>query len=929
MKCPKCQSDNPESASFCADCGTQIPSAKNIEVTATIETPKEGLTTGSTFTGRYQIIEEIGKGGMGSVYKVQDTKIKEKIALKLIKPEIAKDKKTIERFNNELRLARKIRHKNICQMFDLGEEKGTHFITMEFVPGQDLKGLIRQTGQLAVGTTINIAKQICHGLTEAHKLGVVHRDLKPSNIMINKQGDVRIMDFGIARSLEARGITGAGVMIGTPEYMSPEQVEGKGVDQQSDIYSLGIILYEMVTGQLPFEGDTPLSIAMKHKSEEFIAPRILNPLIPEDLDELIIKCLEKEKANRYKSVEYLLRDLDSLEKKSPLKQRVVPKRKPLTSKEITVKFNLRKLLIPAFIVIILITIAGYFSLRPGRIDTDIQIGMTKQISYETGLELDPNVSPDGKMVALATGPLGRTHLVVRQVVGGRTLEITEDFQRNQRWPQFSPDGTQIAFYSEGSIYIVPALGGIPKRIIEKKSNSSAYSPAWSPDRKKIAYVQNDSINIFYLDSEESEKIIDAKEAHCLNWSPDGSKIAYVLGNLAFVFSEFDIPEALYPVIGNKAPSSIHIVSLSNKNSVQVTNDEHLNVSPVWTPDGKHILFISDRGGARDIYVASLRSSGKPKTPPTRLTTGLDTHTISISKDGQKLAYSVFDYTSNVWSIEIPKKGTVSVSKAQPVTIGNQIVEAMDISHDSQWLAYDSNLRGSMNIYKMPAAGGEAVQLTSHPRDDFIPCWSPDGKRIVFHSFRQGSRDIYCMTNNGESVQPLTNYPSHERSPDWSSDGSKVIFFSDKTGHNEVYVISSDETGWGEPQQITFEGGTFPKWSPVGNSIVYISDDSLKIISYDDEKTRTLVSAQDILNFPSPKFCAWSLDGKIIYYMAQDQLSNVSIWAVPVLGGEPELKIIFDDPFQRLGLFNFSTDGQRIYFSLRINESNVWIMDLVL
>jgi len=350
-KCPKCQSDNPGTATFCADCGTQLQSPGDIEVTETIEAPKEELTTGSTFAGRYRIIEELGKGGMGKVYKVHDTKINEKIALKLIKPEIAKDKKTIERFSNEMKLARRIRHKNICQMFDLGEEHGTHFITMEFVTGQDLKGLIRQSGQLAVGTTINILKQICEGLSEAHKLDVVHRDLKPSNIMIDRDGNVRIMDFGIARSLEAKGITGAGVMIGTPEYMSPEQVEGKEIDQRSDIYSLGVILYEMVTGRVPFEGDTPFTIGMKHKGELPQNPKELNPQISDDLNHLILRCLEKEKEKRYLNTDEVLSELERIENGIPTTERIVPAKRPLTSREITVQFSLKKLFFPALIVI--------------------------------------------------------------------------------------------------------------------------------------------------------------------------------------------------------------------------------------------------------------------------------------------------------------------------------------------------------------------------------------------------------------------------------------------------------------------------------------------------------------------------------------------------------------------------------------------------
>lgn len=354
-KCPKCDSDNLDTSRFCAECGTQLQPSEEIPAspTKTLETPIEKLTTGSTFAGRYQIIEELGKGGMGKVYRALDKKLNEEVALKLIKPEIASDEKTLERFRNELKLARRIAHKNVGRMYELLEEKGTHYITMEYIPGQDLRGLIRQTGQLAIGSSISIAEQICEGLAEAHRLGVVHRDLKPSNIMIDKEGNVRVMDFGIARSLRTRGITGAGIMVGTPEYMSPEQAESKEVDQRSDIYSLGIILYEMLTGQLPFEGDTPLAVAMKHKSEMPRNPKDLNPQISDELSQIILKCLEKGKEKRYQSTGEVRAELSGIEKGIPTTEREIPRRKPITSKEITVTFGLKKLFIPALAIIVL------------------------------------------------------------------------------------------------------------------------------------------------------------------------------------------------------------------------------------------------------------------------------------------------------------------------------------------------------------------------------------------------------------------------------------------------------------------------------------------------------------------------------------------------------------------------------------------------
>lgn len=362
-KCPKCQTDNPDDSKFCKECASPLPGIKEAMHTKTLETPTEELKRGSVFAGRYEIIEELGKGGMGRVYRVFDKKVDGEIALKIVKPEIASDKKTVERFRNELKLARNITHKNVCRMYDLNEDAGIHYITMEYVPGGDLKRFIRRSKQLGIGTVLSIAKQICDGLVEAHRLGVVHRDLKPNNIMIDDDGNARIMDFGIARSLSAKGITGKGIMMGTPEYMSPEQVEGKEVDQRSDIYSLGIILYEMVTGQLPFEGETPLSIAMKHKGEIPKDPKDINPQISDDLSQLILMCLAKGKEERFQSTDQLFSELSNIQRNIPTTQKGISRKRALTSKEITVTFSGKKVFIPAFVVMV-IALVGLFLWHP-------------------------------------------------------------------------------------------------------------------------------------------------------------------------------------------------------------------------------------------------------------------------------------------------------------------------------------------------------------------------------------------------------------------------------------------------------------------------------------------------------------------------------------------------------------------------------------
>ena len=315
MRCPKCDNDNPSESRFCSRCGGSLEAAPTTPFpAATREIPGKctpSFDPGSSFGARYKIVEEIGCGGMGVVYKAIDGELGRVVALKMIRPELTRDPGIVERFKQELLLAREISHENVIRIHDLGEADGIKFISMKYVDGSSLKELIRAAGRLNVDRALSITRQVCLALIAAHKQGVIHRDLKPQNIMLDRSGTAVVMDFGIARAVGVDETIARGLVVGTPEYISPEQARGMPGDERADIYALGCVLYEMLTGRGPFIADSAQAVMEKHMSEDPGPPSDLDPDLPHGIDEIVLTCLSKDPAKRYASAEDLLRSLEA------------------------------------------------------------------------------------------------------------------------------------------------------------------------------------------------------------------------------------------------------------------------------------------------------------------------------------------------------------------------------------------------------------------------------------------------------------------------------------------------------------------------------------------------------------------------------------------------------------------------------------------
>jgi Tol biopolymer transport system component/serine/threonine protein kinase len=863
----------------------------------------------------YKIIEKLGGGGMGVVYKAHDEKLDRFVALKFLSPHLSADEEVKQRFMAEAKAASALDHTNICTVFEIQEtEDGQMFIAMAFYDGETLKKKMEQDPP-NIDETIKIGIQIAEGLSKAHSRSIIHRDIKPANVMVTEEGLVKIVDFGLAKIADAR-ITKTGWTLGTAAYMSPEQARGETVDNRTDIWSLGVILYEMATGQSPFKGENAQSVIYSILNDAPTPPTMVHGEIPAELESVIVRCLEKDRENRFS---------DTGEVGAELKKVIQQISGPDTGTAVMVRKipqpNIKTRVISAAAVVTAVVVVAYFIFQlffGTQPIEELKIGRATQVTHSPDLEIDPVISPDGKIIAYAAGVEGEMDIYVRQVSGGRAIALTADMPGSHRWPQWSPDGMRIAFQSSNKAYVVPALGGAPRILIEDVTHLSL---AWSPEGMLIAHEQNNSLLIRDLGTEGTEKILEAHDPHSLSFSPDGSLLTYVSGNPDFIRGN---------ILGNIAPSSVWVVPLSGGEPDQIREAQHLNTSPVWTPDGKHILFISDQDGNRDVYQLELDDSGKPVRPPVRLTTGLDAHSIDISRDGKFLVCSKFNYKTNIWSLRIPAGGSIAAAEAKPVTNGNQAIEGHHVSIDGEWLVFDSNRAGNQDIYKMPVSGGEPMQLTTHPSNDYYPALSPDGQEIAFYSLRNGNRDVFVMSADGGSLQQVTQHEADDIEPDWSPDGNQLVFFSARTGQDELYVVARKDkkSPWESPRQVTTEGGSHAKWSPDGSMIAYVHTGRLQLYSLEESRTRLLFLTEDSTKIPYPLFLDWSADSRAVFFKGFDSKRNASFWSVPVTGGAPRLLVRFGDPSQRSARSEFTSDGRNLFFTITENESDIWLLELL-
>jgi Tol biopolymer transport system component/predicted Ser/Thr protein kinase len=792
--------------------------------------------------GHYQILEKLGEGGMGVVYKARDTHLDRVVAIKVLPPERVTDPQRKARFVQEAKAASALNHPHIVHIYDIDQQEGVDFIAMEHVDGKTLDELIPRKG-MRLNQALKHAVEIADALAAAHDAGIVHRDLKPGNVMVSQKGQVKVLDFGLAKLTEAvivgddeptrtmKPTTEEGTIVGTVAYMSPEQAEGRRVDARSDIFSFGAVLYEMLTGRQPFQEESKTSTlgAIIHKE-----PAPLGAEIPPQLSRIITRCLRKDPERRFQLMKDLRVELEELKEESDsgvLGAATAPAQTRRGTWAV----------VALVAVVAVVAAAAWLWLSRSRNAVPETTLASVPLTSFPGAEASPSFSSDGNYVAFAWNGAQQDNfdIYVRMIGSGepirRTTDAADDFS-----PAWSPDGKQIAFLrnlgsSRLAVILMPPFSGAERRLADVQGTPGNYSGqmtlAWHlPEGKHLAVRDGRALVLVSVETGEKQPLT-TPPATAFDFdpafSPDGRSLIFARGNVQ--------ASDLYRL-------SLDADITPRGEPTALTAGMGVTAHPVWTADGREIVFSA---GVFALSLWRMPEAG-PGTPHRMTSAGEASMQPAISPDGHRLAYSKWVIDHNIYRLDITG-GEAAGRRPDRLIVSSQQEYDPEFSPDGTKVAFESDQSGFPEIWVCNGDGANAVKVTTMGGSlTGTPRWSPDGQSLVFDSRPQGQSDIFVVAASGGKPRQLTTNPATDQVPSWSPDGKWIYFSSNRSGRNEVWKIPAGPTSVAEEAiQVTRNGGHRPFGSADGKSVYYYNANSGSLwrVPVDGgEETRVVESA---------------------------------------------------------------------------------------
>lgn len=908
----------------------------------------------NTSLGHYEIRSQLGAGGMGEVYLAHDIRLGRSVALKLLPAEFTKDESRLRRFQQEARAASALNHPNILTIFEIGEVDGINFIATELIEGETLREHMER-GETKLFEMLEIAAQSASALAAAHQAGIAHRDLKPENIMIRRDGIVKVLDFGLAKLTADHPVAGdtqaptrfktdPGTVVGTASYMSPEQARGIAVDARTDVFSLGVVLYEMVAGCLPFPGSTSSEVLTSILSEKEAQPLArFSRDVPTELERIVSKALRKDREERYQTAKDLLSDLKSLKRRLTFEaelERSVPPQLSSTARRATnregadetaeqlaasttdlepghprssaeyilteIKQHKKGLvLVLGAVVLALLGLGAFviFTFVPRRNSTTLSaVPSATKIARltSTGRASHAAISPDGRYVVHVAIENGQESLRVRQVNTTSDVQIVPPADVQYAELTFSRDGDFIYYVVSKKnsptnlLYQIPVLGGAPRKLIEDVGSAVTLSP----DGQQLAFIRDfpsqgeQALIIVNADGMNERKLAARKLPNflkSLSWSPNGKTLACAAGSFVPSYNSYVVE-----------------VSLETGKEKPISSQPWLFVGQVaWLADGSGLILDASEQGSASFDSNQIWYLSYPGGEARRLTTDLNNYTsVSLTADSSRLVAVQSQRAANIWVVPLG-----DASRAPQITRG---VGQRDGWSGLAWttdgkIIYASQTSGNDDLWIMSQDGSNQRQLTANARMNAQPAVSQDGRYFVFTSDRAGTSNIWRMDADGSNSKQLTS-GSGENLAQCSPDGKWVLYTLLGTGKPTLWRVSMNG---GAPQQLTDRFTSSPVISPDGKLVACFyredqpnSASKIALLPFEGGEPIRLFDVPTSIG----RLLRWTPDGRALTYILT--ASGVSdVWSQPIDGGAPKQLTNFKT--DQIFWFDWSRDGKQL------------------